>query len=114
MRISDWSSDVCSSDLRLEDDADLVTVAPLVEAFEDRVIQRGVGHENRLFGRIESGLRQRRLAVLTPLYRRAVGTLHLLPCGTGGRQRRDGEHTVSINPPDPDPLPLTPTTLSNR
>src|SRR3546814_4639618 len=78
---------------RLEDDADLVPVAPLVEAFEDRVIQRGVGHENRLCGRIEAGLRRRRLAVLKPLYRRAVGTLRLRPCGNGGRKRRDGEHS---------------------
>src|SRR3546814_3526413 len=109
MRISDWSSDVCSSDLRLEDDADLVPVAPLVEAFEDRVIQRGVGHENRLSGRIEAGLRWRRLAVLKPLHRRAVGILRLRPCGNGGRKRRDGKQSGCDQPPDHAPFPSIPT-----
>src|SRR3546814_7313853 len=99
---------------RLEDDADLVPVAPLVEAFEDRVIQRGVGHENRLSGRIEAGLRWRRLAVLKPLHRRAVGILRLRPCGNGGRKRRDGKQSGCDQPPDHAPFPSIPTNFSNR
>src|SRR3546814_9614634 len=99
---------------RLEDDADLVPVAPLVEAFEDRVIQRGVGHENRLSGRIAAGLRWRRLAVLKPLHRRAVGLLRLRPCGNGGRQRRDGKQSGLDQTPDHAPFPSITTNFLKR
>src|SRR3546814_9674562 len=45
MRISDWSSDVCSSDLRPEK-ADLATMIEALSRPETRTVKRGVIHYN--------------------------------------------------------------------
>src|SRR3546814_7782778 len=51
MRISDWSSDVCSSDLRVGDERDHHVAADLVAAL-DKAFDRhaGIAHRRRDFG----------------------------------------------------------------
>src|SRR3546814_5873111 len=53
MRISDWSSDVCSSDLRMPDQHDATTIAAFGERLQQWPDQPGLelqGHLTRLFG----------------------------------------------------------------
>src|SRR3546814_19246904 len=71
MRISDWSSDVCSSDLRLQHA--LAVTAPVVEELDDGHVAVGVA-EHRVAGPAltgvavlaEGGLRRRLLRRLLP------------------------------------------------
>src|SRR3546814_15379143 len=88
MRISDWSSDVCSSDLRMGHHAEYVSavIADACDVF-DRAVRVGC------FGIVSGGIAvaEQDLVVVIQLFQRfGAGVVASLAVGYGDTQRADG------------------------
>src|SRR3546814_1080926 len=98
MRISDWSSDVCSSDLRSVTFLDGPEIAALLAA-PDRSTWTGRRDHILLLVALQTGLRA---SELTGLRRRdlVLGTgAHVRCLGNGRKERRSEEHTSELQSP---------------
>src|SRR3546814_20520617 len=92
MRISDWSSDVCSSDLRIAPRLSLNTLEAALAAAEE-----GWGITRALSYQVDAALAEGRLVALLAEAEDAVLPVHLLHADGRRRSegRRVGEECVS-------------------
>src|SRR3546814_17548004 len=92
MRISDWSSDVCSSDLRMPDQHDATTIAAFGERLQQWPDQPGLelqGPLTRLFGHARPA--PTRAVERHRSEERRVGK----EWGSAGRSRRTANHQTN-------------------
>src|SRR3546814_17079727 len=99
MRISDWSSDVCSSDLRMVDGRVGVQLAGV-----DRLLHGAQVHDREILSEdiVEAALRQahveRHLATIEAVDADARTRLRALLAATGGLALAGPDHTTNEHP----------------